>query len=87
MFIIETVTDLVWTDAIQSNFKCNVKYAGFDEIFPCGVSATDKHAHIQALWTNGIAGEYGPIAPYVAPPEPEPAVEQPQPTQNGAEEF
>lgn len=87
MFIIEKVTDLVWTNSAQTNFKCNVKYEEFDEVFPCGVSATDKHAHIQALWANGIAGEYGPIAQYVAPPEPEPVVQQPQPTHTGAEEF
>ena len=87
MLTIETATDLVWTDAEQSNFKCNVKFAEFDEVFPVGVTATDRYAHIQMLWANGLAGVYGPIAPYVAPPEPEPAVAQPQPTQTGAEQF
>lgn len=87
MFTVMTATDLVWTDAAQTNFKCSVKYAECDEVFPVGVTATDRYAHIQILWANGLAGVYGPIAPYVAPPEPEPAVAQPQPTQTGAEQF
>lgn len=87
MFTIQTVTDLIWTDASQTNFKCNVKYAEFDEVLPVGVTATDRYAHIQTLWANGLAGAYGPIAPYVAPPETAPAVVQPQPTQAGAEPF
>lgn len=87
MFTVETAKDLVWTDEAQTNFKCNVKYAESDEWLPAGVTATDRYAHIQTLWANGLAGVYGPIAPYVAPPEPEPAVEQPQPTQTGAEQF
>ena len=87
MFTIQTVTALVWTDASQTNFKCNVKYAEFDEVLPVGVTATDRYAHIQTLWANGLAGTYGPIAPYVALPEPGPAVAQPQPTQTGAEQF
>ncbi len=90
MFNVQYATDLVWTDADQTNFKCNVKLAEFDEVMPCGVNATDRYAHIKELWTRGLAGEYGPIAPYVAPPEPEPesvAPVQGQPTQTGAEQF
>lgn len=90
MFTIEYATDLVWTDAEQTNFKCNVKFAEFDEVLPCGVNAADKYTHIKTLWVNGIAGVYGPISPYVAPLEPEPVVLQEQsiqPTQTGAEQF
>lgn len=87
MFSIESATDLVWTNAEQTNFKCNVKFSEFGEILPCGVNATDHYAHIKTLWANGVAGVYGPIAPYVAPPEPEPTLPQEQPTQTGAEQF
>lgn len=87
MFTIETVTDLVWTDAAQTNFKCTVKFAEFQEAMPCGVTATDRYTHIQTLWANGLAGAYGPIAPYVEPPEPGPVSPQEQPAQTGAESF
>lgn len=87
MFNIESATDLVWTDAAHTNFRCNVKFAEFDEVLPCGVNSTDKYQHIQTLWAAGVAGVYGPIAPYVAPPEPGLTTPQEQPTQTGAEQF
>lgn len=87
MFTIESATDLVWVVPDHTLFKCNVKFAEFDEVMPCGVNATDKYAHIKTLWANGISGVYGPIAPYVAPPEAEPVAPQAQPPQTGAEQF
>jgi hypothetical protein len=88
MFTIESVSNLEWCDAEQTSFRCMVKYTEFNEVLPVGVNGTDPYSHIKELWAKGLAGEYGPIAPYVAPPEP-PAPPSPeeQPAQTGAENF
>jgi hypothetical protein len=80
MFTIEYVKDLQWMDAEHTMFQCTVKYAEFNEEHPSGINATDPYPHIHEIWTKGNAGEYGEIAEYVAPPEPEPveaAADQP----------
>ena len=72
MFTVEYVKDLQWIDAEHTLFSCVVKYAEFNEEHPSGINATDSYAHIQEIWAKGNAGEYGVIAEYVPPPEPEP---------------
>jgi hypothetical protein len=71
MLTIEYVKNLQWEDAERTMFSCVVKYAEFNEELPSGINATDSYAHIQEIWTKGNAGEYGVIADYVPPPEPE----------------
>ena len=72
MFTIEYVKNLEWCDAEHTMFSCVVKYQEFNEEHPSGINATDEYAHIQEIWAKGNAGEYGAIAEYVPPPEPEP---------------
>lgn len=67
MFTVESVNNLKWTNAEHTMFSCIVKYAEFNEEHPSGINATDSYAHIQEIWTKGIAGEYGVIAEYVPP--------------------
>lgn len=76
MFTIESVTNLQWENAEHTLFSCVVKYAEFDEAHPSGITGTDRYAHTQEIWTKGNAGEYGLIAEYVPPPEPEQPVSQ-----------
>lgn len=87
MFTIESVTNLEWCDAEHTFFSCNVKYAEFNEVHPAGVNAIDPYAHIQELWTKGNAGEYGVIAEYVPPPEPEIVAANNQPQTIGTQEL
>ena len=78
MFTIEYVKNLKWCDAEHSMFDCIVKYEEFNEEHPSGIAPIDPYAHIQEIWTKGIAGEYGVIAEYVPPPPPPaPVVEEP----------
>jgi hypothetical protein len=81
MFTIEYVKNLQWENAEHTMFSCVVKYEEFNEEHPSGINATDPYPHIHTIWTKGNAGEYGVIAEYVPPPEPEiiaaPAEEQP----------
>jgi hypothetical protein len=76
MFTIEYVKNLQWNDAEHTMFTCVVKYQEFNEEHPSAINATDSYAHIQEIWTKGIAGEYGVIAEYV-PPEIPPIPEIP----------
>jgi hypothetical protein len=70
MFTIEYVKDLVWVTPDNTMFRCIVKYEEFNEEHESGINAIDPYPHIQEIWTKGIAGEYGVIAKYVAPPAP-----------------
>jgi len=72
MFTVEYVKNLKWCNAEHTMFECVAKYAEFNEEHPAGINATDPYAHIQEIWTKGVAGEYGPIAEYVPPAPPGP---------------
>jgi hypothetical protein len=83
MFTVEYVKDLKWCNAEHTMFDCVVKYTEFSEEMPSGINATDPYAHINEIWTKANAGEYGVIAEYVPPPEPE--VLENQPTTEGTQ--
>lgn len=68
MFTVETVTDLRWCDEAHTFFECQVKYKEFDEVLPSGINGTDATPHIREIWVKAIAGGYGVISEYVAPP-------------------
>ena len=89
MLTVQYVKDLKWCDTEHTFFECVVKYAEFDEELPAGINATDPYAHIQEIWVKGNTGEYGAIAEYVPPPEPEPipepASEENQPASQGTQ--
>jgi hypothetical protein len=80
MFTIEYVKDLKWINKEQTMFLCIVKYVEFNEEHPSGITATDPYAHINEIWTKGIAGEYGQIAEWENPSEN-------QPSSEGTQEF
>lgn len=85
MFTIQYVKDLQWCNAEHTVFQCTVKYAEFNEEHPSGISGTDPYAHINEIWTKGNAGEYGPIAEYVAPVEMPIEAAEDQPESSGVE--
>lgn len=68
MFTIQNVTNLAWSNPEHTAFSCDVKYEEFNETHPVGVNAIDSYPHMQTLWQNGIAGNYGVIAEYVTAP-------------------
>jgi hypothetical protein len=80
MFTIEYVKDLQWINAEHTMFFCVVKYEEFNEEHPSGINATDPYEHIHTIWEKGIAGDYGVIAEYVAPP-----VAEEQPSAEGTQ--
>jgi hypothetical protein len=69
-----------WANAEQTMIDCEITTSQFgDEVLPFTASQNDVEAHGRAIFTDIVAGNYGPIAEYVAPPEPE------QPTVDGAQ--
>lgn len=63
----------VWVNAEHTLINCVITTSQFgDEELPFTASTNDCEAHGRALFERIVAGEFGPIGEYVAPPEPEP---------------
>lgn len=65
---IETITALQWADAAHSCIACSAKFAEFAESLPFCAHPDDTEAHGREIYTRAVAGDFGPIAEYVAPP-------------------
>ena len=69
-----------WANAEQTMIDCEITTSQFgDEVLPFTASENDVEAHGRAIFADIVAGNYGPIAAYVPPPEPV------QPTVEGAQ--
>lgn len=72
----------VWANAEHTRIDCIITTSQFgDEQLPFTADQNDVEAHGRAIFAAIVAGQYGPIGEYVAPPEPE----QNQPTVEGAQ--
>jgi hypothetical protein len=61
----------VWVDAAHTAINCEITTSQFgDEVLPFTASPNDVESHGRAIFADIVAGKYGPIAEYVAPPEP-----------------
>ena len=77
MFTIESASNPVYTSANGTSISLNVKFVEVSEIVPFNATPTDSMPYGVELYNNALAGDYGPIAPYVAPPQ------SPQPKSTG----
>jgi len=69
-----------WANVEKTIIDCEITTSQFGaEILPFTASQNDVEAHGRAIFADLVAGTYGPIAAYVAPPE------QEQPTVDGAQ--
>ena len=66
--IIESVTDPIWANAEHTLINCTVKFGHFDDAVPFTASVNDVEAHGRAIFADLVAGRYGEIGAYVAPP-------------------
>ena len=71
MFTLEYAKDPVWASNDGQSIQLTVKWAEFNEEHPFGATSYDPMPHGVDLYNRAKAGEFGEIAPYVAPPEPE----------------
>lgn len=70
---IEYAKNARWADASNTLINLTIKWEQFSEELPFTASASDVEAHGRAVFASAAAGEYGPVAEYVAP-EIDPAV-------------
>ena len=78
--LLTSVSNPRWSNAEHTMIDCEITTSQFgDEVLPFTASPNDSEAHGRAIFTDLVAGVYGQIAEYVAPPEPE------QPTVEGAQ--
>jgi hypothetical protein len=88
MFAYTTVRDLIWRNAEHTLFDCYVFFDHINEEVPfgCAQAEVGKYPHVTSIWERAMAGEFGAIAEYVPPPEPEPVVvAEDQPEAQGAQ--
>jgi hypothetical protein len=77
MFTIESATNPSYSSEDQNSIHLDVKFAEFNEIIPFNAMPTDTVKHGVDLYNRAKLGEFGEIAPYVAPPQ------SPQPKTTG----
>ena len=69
-----TLTSLinpVWVNAEHTKIDCLITTSQFGaEVLPFTADQNDVAAHGRAIFADLVAGKYGAIAEYVAPPEP-----------------
>lgn len=70
MLTIESAVNPVYANAEGTCISLQVKFEEFADVMPFGATPYDPMPYGVELYNRAIAGEFGPIAPYVAPPEP-----------------
>jgi hypothetical protein len=65
--IVEYVKNCVYANAETTKINCLVKFVEFNEELPFTATIDDVETHGKDIFNRAIAGEFGAIAPYVAP--------------------
>lgn len=69
MLTIQSATNPVYANAEGTCIALDVKFAEFDAVMPFGATPHDPMPYGAELFARALNGEFGTIAPYVAPPE------------------
>lgn len=70
MITIQYAKNPVYADEQETVIQLTVKFYEFAEEMPFGATSWDPEPYGVELYNNAVAGMYGPIAPYVPPPQP-----------------
>jgi hypothetical protein len=65
---VESIHSPVYIDNTGNRIDCMVKFETLPMEVPFTADANDVEEHGRTIYAALIAGEYGPIAPYVPPP-------------------
>jgi len=67
MLTIESAHRPAYFDAAGTVITLQVKFTELESEVPFGATPTDPEAHGRDLYARAVAGEFGPVAPYVPP--------------------
>jgi hypothetical protein len=70
MFTLEYAKNPIWNNEDGTIILLTVKWEEFVEEMPFGATSFDVEAHGVDLYNRAKAGEFGEVAPYVAPIQP-----------------
>jgi hypothetical protein len=70
MFTFQYAKDPIYASEDGNCIQLTVKWEEFNEEMPFGATTFDYHDHGRELHARAAAGEFGPIAPFVAPVRP-----------------
>ena len=70
MFTVQSITNPVYANAEGTMITCDVKFEEFNEVHPFGANKDDIEEHGRIIYADLVAGKYGAIGEYVAPPQP-----------------
>ena len=74
------VLNPTWANAEHTTINCDVDFDDLrEELVPFAANAQGDYEHSHQIFAECVAGKYGKIAEYVAPPVPE-YVAPPEPT-------
>lgn len=73
---LEYAKDPVWANTEQNQIDLTIKWVEISEELPFTASPNDVEEYGRTLFASAVAGDFGPVAPYVAPPVVPPTPEQ-----------
>lgn len=62
-----SITNLTWADIDHTQLNCTVDFVGLGAV-AFTASESDSEAHSREIFMHAMDGDFGPVAPYVAPP-------------------
>jgi hypothetical protein len=68
---LEYAKNPVWANAEHTMIDLAIKWDGINEEYPFTASPTDVEAHGRAIFEAAVAGQFGEVAEYIAPVQPE----------------
>jgi hypothetical protein len=68
---LEYAKNPVWANAEHTMIDLTIKWDGINEEYPFTASPTDVEAHGRAIFEAAVAGQFGEVAEYIAPVQPE----------------
>lgn len=78
-----SLTNPVWANAAHTAIDCNITTSQFGtSVLPFTADQNDVEPHGRTIFADIVAGAYGAIGEYVAPPQP---IIQEQPTTTGSQ--
>jgi len=70
MFTLKYAKDPMWNDGTGQSIYLTVRFEEINEDLPFNATSYDSEPHGVDLYNRAKAGEFGAIAPYVAPETP-----------------